>query len=151
MKQHDSAVKWAEDIELEEKEVRVRAVRVLLAEDDAEMRRIIAMVLRRDGYDVVEAKNGVEILHYLGSSQLHGRLFDIDIIISDIRMPGLSGLEILSDLRAGGWLTPVILITGFGDEETHARARRLGVSAVFDKPFDLKDLLAEVHRIAPPL
>ena len=63
-----------------------------------------------------------------------------DVIVSDERMPGVLGSEVLAGLREAQWPTPFILITGFGDEKTHQEAFRLGASAVFDKPFDLDDL-----------
>jgi FixJ family two-component response regulator len=61
-------------------------------------------------------------------------------------MPGLTGLEVLAGLRKRDQSTPVILITAFGDEQTHAEAKRLGATAVIDKPFDTADLLTAVRR-----
>jgi DNA-binding NtrC family response regulator len=74
----------------------------------------------------------------------------MDLVISDERMPGMAGLEVLDALRRAGWPTPFILITGFGDQATHASARRLGASAVFDKPFDLDDLRKTVLQLLVP-
>jgi DNA-binding NtrC family response regulator len=74
----------------------------------------------------------------------------VDAIVSDIRMPGTSGLAILEGLNECQSAMPVILITAFGDRDTHERARQLGVVAVFDKPFDMADLLAALHRVVPP-
>ena len=78
---------------------------------------------------------------------LHRHFFDA--VISDIRMPGVSGLSIVKGLRDCEGFPPVILITAFGSEETHAAAREMGVAAMFDKPFDLEDLLTVVRRILP--
>ncbi|HEY3242009.1 MAG TPA: response regulator, partial [Phycisphaerae bacterium] len=83
--------------------------RILLAEDDREMRHILAWELRMAGYDVVEAQNGIQLLDLLGSSLIHARLFSVDMIISDIRMPGASGLRVLEDLRRFDAHTPVVL------------------------------------------
>ena len=72
-----------------------------------------------------------------------------DLIISDIRMPGITGMTILDGVQLFEGFPPMILITAFGDEETHAEAKRLGVAAIFDKPFDLDELLRKVVELAP--
>lgn len=126
----------------------VRGKQVLLVEDDSELRRLIASVLRRDGYEVVEARDGVEGFGAIEplvfwDATAHGP----DLIISDVRMPGWSGIDILRIARACKLAAPVILITAFGAPETHAEAHRLGAAAVFDKPFDLDDLRAAARRL----
>ncbi|MDZ7305005.1 MAG: response regulator [candidate division KSB1 bacterium] len=134
-----------------EKPAAAIAPHVLLAEDDHEMRALLARVLRKAGYEVTECSNGVELLEHLGSYFLPDEEHEeIDLIISDIRMPGVSGLEILEGLSKHDDFTPFILITAFGDTETHAQAERFGALAMFDKPFDIDDLLAKVRKIAPP-
>ena len=121
---------------------------VLVAEDDQAMRNLLVEQLRKRGYDVIEAANGIEVLEILTKS-LPGENA-IDLIVSDIRMPGVTGLEILAGLRSSQWSTRVILITAFGDARTHAEAARLGVLRVFDKPFKLADLIATVAGVLPP-
>ncbi len=117
-------------------------VRVLLAEDDDEMRRLIAETLRRDGYVVVEAPSGTDLMTVVGGLQGgESRNPIADVIISDIRMPGMDGLEVLREFRSRNLNMPFILITAFGDDETHRRAEELGATAIFDKPFDLDDLM----------
>ena len=127
-----------------------RPARVLLAEDDQEMRCILSSCLRKAGYDVFEVKDGDEFIEFLDITKLSNHLLESDIIVSDIRMPGSSGLEILSMLRSYDWKTPVILITAFGSTETHAEAMRLGASAVFDKPFDIEVFLKFIKQERPP-
>ncbi len=122
---------------------------VLLAEDDDEMRAMLADVLRADGYLVTEATDGEEMV----SKMLETADADhhpLDVIVSDIRMPGHSGLEVLALVRSLGLQTPVILVTAFGDLKTHRQAESLGVSAVLDKPFDLDDLRTLLLHFAPP-
>jgi DNA-binding NtrC family response regulator len=63
-----------------------------------------------------------------------------DIIVSDIRMPGFSGIDVLSAIRRVDLQVPVILITGFGSAEVAAEAQQLGAASLFTKPFDLDDL-----------
>ena len=71
-----------------------------------------------------------------------------DAIVSDVRMPGHSGLEMLAALRRAGWTTPVVLITAFGDRWVHDQARQLGAAAVLDKPFDIDALRAVLLSLA---
>jgi DNA-binding NtrC family response regulator len=127
-----------------------RPRRVLLAEDDADMRRLLAQALRDDGYDVLEARNGSQLLDSIAALALEPDCDEpVDMIISDLRMPGRNGLSILAGLRDAQWMTPFILITAFGDDDTHAEAHRLGASAVFDKPFDVDDLRTAVLNMVP--
>jgi two-component system, response regulator, stage 0 sporulation protein F len=118
-----------------------RGRHVLIAEDDDEMREMLAMTLRRDGFDVMEARNGLELLDKV-APWLSGKEppTPIDVIVSDVQMPCFTGLEILEGLSEVRRRPAVILITAFGDHRTHATARRFGAAAVFDKPFDLDDL-----------
>jgi DNA-binding NtrC family response regulator len=114
---------------------------VLLAEDDTEMRRLLVSTLRREHCQVIEARTGAQLSEQILAAGLGTNAEpDVDLIISDVRMPGRSGLDVLSALRRTDHQTPVILITAFGDAEIHAEAHRLGVLAVFNKPFDLDDL-----------
>ena len=122
--------------------------RILLAEDDEEMRRLLSTTLSRDGFEVIEAKDGNDLIRLIGDQIFEGRGEPgIDLIVSDIRMPGLSGMNVLAGLRKADWATPVLLITAFGDKETHQEARRLGAVGVFDKPFDLDDFRTAVMNI----
>jgi CheY-like chemotaxis protein len=124
--------------------------RVLLAEDDFEMRRLLSRTLSHAGFDLVEAASGDEALDRL-ADQLLDEMDAFDLVIADIRMPGCTGLDLLACLRHFDWNTPVILITAFGNAATHDEARRLGAFAVFDKPFDLDDLETAVLCASPPV
>jgi DNA-binding response OmpR family regulator len=123
---------------------------VLLVEDDDEMRRMVMAALARDGYVVRPARDGIEALDYLDTLHRCGRWRDEDLalIVSDVRLPGCSGLEILDCLRALGSAVPVILITAFGDAETRSRAREFGAELLLDKPFDLDDLRGAARAVA---
>jgi two-component system response regulator (stage 0 sporulation protein F) len=121
---------------------------VLLVEDDRDMRELLATALRRSGLRVVEAADGDEALTWLGPGVLEGDLRRIPaVVVSDIRLPDFSGLEILEGLQLARHSVPVILITAFGDVETHALARRLGARRVIDKPFDTRVLVAAVKSL----
>lgn len=123
--------------------------RILLAEDDKKMRTLLTLALKRAGYEVVACPDGVDMLTHLGAFLLqfepaHG---SFDLIISDIRMPGVTGMEVLQGKPQSGYFPPMILITAFGDDETHAQAAECGVAAMFDKPFDVDELLEKVNAI----
>lgn len=116
-------------------------MKVLLAEDDSGMRKLMALVLRRSGFDVDEAADGHDLKEKIKPLLSGGKGKDgADIIVTDIYMPGPNALEILTLLRKAGVGVPVVMITAFGDYETHEAATRLGATAVFDKPFDFQEL-----------
>ncbi len=123
--------------------------RVAVVEDDPEMRALIASTLRCDGYAVVELRGGDAFIAYLGDTLRQAALPRVDAIVSDIRMPGLSGMDLLAGLRKVSTI-PFILITAFGSPETHAEARSLGATAVLDKPFDMDELRSVVRRAVGP-
>ena len=129
-----------------------RTPHILLAEDTEEMRAVIAMRLRQQGYSVTECADGAELLARLGG-YLHrddekpSEARKYDLVISDVRMPGVLGTSIVEGAADCPDFPPTILITGFGDDETHEKARRMGVAAVMDKPFDMNDLLEKVRTV----
>jgi CheY-like chemotaxis protein len=126
-----------------------RPFRILVAEDDAEMRRLVTDALRDDGYEVIELADGGRLLVDIAARlKAEPRGDDIDLIVSDIRMPVCTGLQILEALRQAHWRTPVILMTAFGDEATRKQAESLR-AVLFDKPFDLDDLRTAVANMLP--
>ncbi|HZM17667.1 MAG TPA: response regulator [Candidatus Krumholzibacteria bacterium] len=122
-----------------------RRARVLLAEDDDEMRYLLAGALLKQGHDVVPMPNGLQLLEEVATSERRGD--PVDVVITDVRMPGVTGLEALEWLRELGCRAPLLVITAFGDEPTHAEARRLGATAVLDKPFDMEVLTRLVEEV----
>ena len=116
--------------------------RVLVAEDDAEMRRIVTTALRGAGYEVREAADGSQLLTQILAQEMAPGAH-VDLIVSDIRMPEWNGLLVLEALRDERWGIPVILMTAFGDEPTRVSARELG-AVLLDKPFAIDDLLSAV-------
>jgi DNA-binding NtrC family response regulator len=115
--------------------------RIVVAEDDREMRRLITGALIRDGYIVEEASDGPKLLVSVIEANP-----PVDLVISDHRMPVSSGLQVLAGLRDAGWAIPFILLSAFGDDEMRADAEKL--NAIFlDKPFEL-DALRVIVRTA---
>jgi CheY-like chemotaxis protein len=123
--------------------------RVLIAEDDLEMRRLVSWAVRRAGYQVVEVEDGKALVNALIHSAKHAPQTLPDLIISDVRMPGCTGLEVLARLRRVDWSIPVILITSFGDAQAHMEGERLGAARVLDKPFDVDELCTAVQELVP--
>ncbi len=121
--------------------------RVLLAEDDLEMRRLVADALRKDGHEILEAADGGGMLVLLAGAYRDGSLPGIDVIVSDMRMPHWSGLELLERLSDAGWRIPSILMTAFGDDETRRRAAGAG-AILLEKPVEMATLRSTVRRLA---
>ena len=129
--------------------IKKRIPHILLAEDKQEMRELLAMSLRKKGYEVTEFADGISMVERFFSLDSVQKDKVFDLVISDIRMPGLTGMEILEGMYNFQGFPPVILITAFGDEETHKQAYLLGAAAIFDKPFEIDELIAKVQEIAP--
>ena len=122
---------------------------ILLAEDDEEFRALVEHALKSAGYRVTACSDGVELADHVGSYVLTEATDDFDLIISDIRMPGISGMQVLQGMSKWKGFPPMILMTAFGDDRTHVAARELGAAAMLDKPFEIDDLLALVKSILP--
>jgi DNA-binding response OmpR family regulator len=123
--------------------------KILIAEDDAEMRTLLTLFLEKAGYGVLSCSNGTDLVRHICTLFSPIGREEIALVITDIRMPGFTGLEILRELHGYMGFPPIILITAFGDETIHAQAKRYGATAIFDKPFDIDHLLAKVQEIVP--
>ena len=114
---------------------------ILLAEDDTELSELLMFVLVRAGYRVTVCDNGLQLLEALEDAD------DIDLVISDVRMPALTGLEVLESQVDKIKRPPFICMTAFGDAKTHQTALQFGAAATIDKPFDLDYMLELVNDI----
>lgn len=112
--------------------------RVLVAEDDVELRAVLVGSLRSWGYRVQETGSGTGLGHLLFGTGDEPP----DLLVTDDRMPGVSGMSALRAVRIQGWATPVVLVTAFPDREVEEEARELG-AVVLAKPFALEEL----HRL----
>ena len=125
-----------------------RAPRILLIEDDDDLRGALALALTGDGHEVLEARTGRDALEGIaGAMALEQNPCPPDAIVTDVGLPGVSGLTIVSGLRALGWRTPVIVITGQEPTKTRAAAERAGADFVLTKPFDIDDLRTAVLHV----
>ena len=121
-------------------EGRTHAPRILVVEDDSEMRGLLADELLDEGYETYQAVDGEDAALKLAQDEF-------DLVIADVIMPKMSGLDLLSMVRKAYPNTPVILITAFGDDQTHAEAKRLGAAGMIDKPFEIPLLLSKARAI----
>lgn len=112
------------------------------------MRRLVVEALRKDGHDVDEVPDGGRLL--VRMAEMFHRdptLSEIDVVVSDVRMPVCNGLELLEKLADARWNVQFVLMTAFGDDDTRRRAERVG-AIVFDKPLSLQTLRAAVRELA---
>lgn len=123
------------------------AARVFLAEDDHEIRTLIASVLRREGHEVIEASQGHDLLRRVRSRQPSEADPLRDIVVTAVRMPSVRGLNLLADLRRLQPTIPVLIVTGYGDAGT-ASASEIGAAAASGTPFSLAELIKTVLRLA---
>ncbi|HYR96171.1 MAG TPA: response regulator [Candidatus Binatus sp.] len=122
------------------------AARVLVGEDDADMRRLVAAMLRTEGYRVVEASDGAEVLEQIEATITGPPRDRIRAVVADIEMPELTGLDVLAALRCAQWQTPIILVTAFGNPDVRAEAEWLGALTLLEKPFRVDALRGAVHK-----
>ena len=108
-------------------------VRVLLVEDDDDNRELMAEVLATAGFEVVSAASGREGLRSLAERS-------VDVIVTDVGMPGMGGLELASAAKAVAPSVPIIVVTGWAEREDIASARQ--IDAILVKPVD-PDVLAQ--------
>ncbi len=119
--------------------LRSQRKRVLIAEDDEELRWLLVSCFHDDGYRVEAVANGFALTDRILGVDARG--LDLDLLVTDVQMPGISGLDVVSGLRRRSTSTdlPVILISAVADDETLASAAQLG-AVLFEKPFDVDDL-----------
>ena len=140
---------YAADFSPQDALYKLSPLKILLAEDDLEMRRMLSWYLQKKGCDVMTAKNGNDLMNHLGVLGPLECFHEFDLIISDIRMPGLTGLQVLDAAKEFDDFPPMILITAFPDKQTIDLAKRLGAAAILTKPFDMDDLLNIIRQIFP--
>jgi DNA-binding NtrC family response regulator len=112
--------------------------RVLVADDELNMRRVLEAILRREGYDVVTAANGVEALQGMSGS--------VHTVITDLKMPGLDGMALLRKLSADYPDVPVVMITAHGSVENAVEAVKLGAFDYVEKPFEQEQIRQVVAK-----
>lgn len=111
---------------------------VLIVEDDAATRRLYKFMLTNGGYPVIEAEDGVAALEQLAKHHC-------ELVITDMNMPRMDGMELIQSIRRDYPDMYVILITAFGTPDTEKQARRIGANDYLAKPFDFEELERRVR------
>jgi two-component system chemotaxis response regulator CheY len=106
---------------------------IMVVEDDAATRRLYRFLLHNNGYNVIEAEDGVDALEKLA-------VHDCDVIITDMNMARMGGIELVRTLRQNQSQVYVIMVTAFGTPDTERNAFRAGVNEYLTKPFDFDEL-----------
>ena len=105
----------------------MQPAKILVADDEQNLRRVLVALLRREGHDVVQAASGLEAID---------RLADVDVVITDLRMPGADGMEVLRSAAKHHPHTPVIMITAYGSVGQAVEAIKAGAFDYIEKPFE---------------
>jgi two-component system alkaline phosphatase synthesis response regulator PhoP len=114
--------------------------RLLLVEDDPTLRQALAFNLTREGYEVSTAADGELALEAARSERL-------DLVLLDVMLPGMSGVEVLRVLRREGVTTPVIILSAKGDEIDRVVGLKIGADDYVAKPFSRPELLARIEAV----
>jgi CheY-like chemotaxis protein len=114
-------------------------VKVLIVEDDSAMAQMCAKLIRRRGYSVLIAGSGHDALAIVRGG-------DIDVVLSDVHMPQMSGAQLLSGLRALDATLPIIVMTGYTQLLSPSEAEALGASDYLMKPFEPDTLICSLQK-----
>src|SRR5688572_14501665 len=115
----------------------MQPAKILVADDEQNLRRVLTALLRREGHDVVQAANGVEAID---------RLAEVDLVITDLRMPGADGMEVLRTASAKHPHLPVIMITAYGSVGQAVEAIKAGAFDYIEKPFEQDSIRTIVEK-----
>src|SRR4051812_42080604 len=112
---------------------------ILLVDDEKDITHVLTLILNKYVADIQVAHNGVDALKKIKNGSF-------DAVLSDIKMPQMSGLQLLAEVRALGIEVPFLILTGFGDKEKIREALRLGATDFIDKPFDPISIVKVITR-----
>ncbi len=123
----------------------MQPAKILVADDEQNLRRVLVALLRREGHDVVQAASGLEAIERLAVGV-------VDLVVLDLNMPDLHGLEVLRFVRTHPSLSdlPVVILTTRDDAESRRAALREGATLYLTKPFSPETLVPEVSRLLVP-
>ena len=111
------------------------SARILVADDEPNLRRVLTAILRREGYEVVQAADGAEAIDLLAEP--------VDVVITDLKMPRIDGMEVLRHTSQQLPHVPVIMITAFGTVDNAVAAVKAGAFDYIEKPFEQE----QIHQI----
>jgi two-component system response regulator AtoC len=114
--------------------------RILVGDDDQSIRSLLVTLLGGEGYEMIEAKSGAEVLRAVTQGKP-------DLVILDLRLPDMDGIDLLRRLRGQDPELPVLMLTAFGTASSAIEATKLGAHDYLTKPFEIDDVLLRVHRV----
>jgi DNA-binding NtrC family response regulator len=112
---------------------------ILVTDDESSIRKALKEILQFENYTVLEAENGEKALHILANQ-------DVNLMLLDVKMAGMDGMEVMAEISRNGWELPVIILSGHGNIETAVQATKLGAYDFLQKPPDLNRLLITVRN-----
>lgn len=115
-------------------------MRILLAEDQEKLNSVVTHKLTKEGYAVDSCYDGLEAWDYIESTEY-------DIVLLDIMMPGMSGLDVLKKMRDAGKHTPVIMMTALGQTDDKITGLDMGADDYLVKPVDLDEMIARIRSV----
>ena len=115
---------------------------VVIVEDESESRKAMCLALRKKGYQVEDFANGADAIAYIQQHSDH-----IDVVITDLKMPGVDGLTVTKETKAANKDISVILATAFGSVDSAVQAMKLGADDYLTKPVDLFEFRARVSKL----
>lgn len=115
-------------------------MKILVVDDEEGARDLFNTILTDEGYDVSLASDGEEALILFKSHPFN-------LVITDIRMPVMDGLQLLQEIRKTGSKTEVIMVTAYGEVESYLKAMSLGAAEYINKPVRIKELKRIVHKV----
>ncbi len=118
---------------------------ILVVDDEASFRFAASLFLRQEGYEVSQAKNGIEAFAKIMKRQEQGNPFDL--IVLDIQMPEMTGNEVFDAINENGVTTPVIFVSGYADEQSICTLNQNVNSRLLSKPFEAKQMIQMVESM----
>ncbi len=118
---------------------------ILVVDDEQNMRNTLAFILETANYQVTTAAEGREALEEILAARENGQ--PVDLLITDFRLPGLTGLQLIDELNYLKIEIPVLVITAYGNRSLFLELRRTGCADYLDKPFDYKELVKRVDSL----
>jgi DNA-binding response OmpR family regulator len=116
------------------------ARKILIVDDEDSLRTLVKAELEHAGFEVHEAPGGEDALSFLVGNE-------VDLVILDIKMPGIGGLDVLRRIREDDLARKVIMLTGVGELKIARESLELGASDFMSKPFEMSNLLSCINRV----
>jgi len=112
--------------------------RILVVEDDPQLAHLVTAALQHQGYTILLAINGLDAVEMAPQA---------DLMVLDLGLPGLGGLEVIRELRGADWNLPILVLSAQGTEEIRVRALELGADDYLTKPMSVREMVARVRAL----